>query len=635
MCGIALILSPQASAGPALEAPLQRMLQQQQHRGPDSTGSSLLPWPGGQLAMGSRRLRIMDPRQAADQPMQRQLGSKRGWLAYNGELYNAPELRNELLQAGCSFNSGSDTEVVLYALLRWGRAALPRFRGMFALAYWEQEGEQPPRLLLARDRWGQKPLYYTREGGLWLVASELQALLASGLVKKELNQEQLFHYLRYKYAARPHTFYGGILELEPGSYLQLAPGQAAASGSFIPPVAAPLQAAPTDDKGLLDTVEELLVDALLAQLQSDAPVGMFLSGGVDSTLMLALLRQHAAWQLPRCFTVANSEKEAGWGTQDFHWAVKAARQYEAYHHTLLLQAEGVLERFAGLAGRQDQPIGDGAWLLTNLLSEFAASGNYGAGETAQGVKVILTGAGADELFAGYNRHEAFAWYLRHRQWLLPLYPLLESASRLLPTALPLPGRAGWQLAKKFSRNLRADPYQTFLNFTSLAILPPAERAERQQPADWLRWALAHDRQYFLVSDVLALNDRAGMQWGLEMRQPYLHEPLWDYLEQLPANYLLKGGKKWILKSLLERHGGKAYARRRKQGFGPPFGSWIRQGKTESLWQWLQQQDHPLHAHLPPALTLDLLKAHKSGRADYSQELMAIALLAHWLEHHFV
>ncbi|EMR00793.1 asparagine synthase (glutamine-hydrolyzing) [Cesiribacter andamanensis] len=591
MCGIALILAtdgPLAARSP-LQTPLQQMLSRQQHRGPDSQGEQYLPWGSGLLAMGSNRLRILDPRPAADQPMERQLGSKKGVLSYNGELYNYTELRNELLRLGCAFSSSSDTEVVLYALLAWGRSALVRFQGQFALAFWQQQEDQPPQLLLARDRWGQKPLYYSQQQGTWLAASELQGLLASGLVHKALHQEQVFHYLRYKYAARPHTFYRGIRELEPGHSLLLQPGADPLLEGFVPP--APTASLPESDQGVLDTVEELLIDALLAQLQSDVPVGLFLSGGVDSTLLLALLRQHAAWQLPRCFTLGNSAQEARWGTRDFEWAAKAARQYGAYHHPLALEADALLGRFGELASRQDQPIGDGAWLLTNLLSEFATSGNYGADGAAQGVKVVLSGAGADEAFGGYNRHGAFAWYLRNRNWLLPLFPLLESASGLFPTALPLPGRAGWQLAKKFSRNLRADPYQTYLNFTSLALLPPAERgpaergpaerAEPQQPPDWLAWALEHDRHYYLTSDVLALNDRAGMQWGLELRQPYLHEPLWDFLARLPAHHLLKGGKKWILKALLERHGGKAYAQRPKQGFGPPFGGWVRGGKDRS------------------------------------------------------
>lgn len=629
MCGIALLIGPAAEdlqavqEESAAQMPMQQMLDYQQHRGPNSSGQVRLPWGQHFVAMGSRRLKILDPSPAGDQPMQRQLGNKRGWLSYNGELYNAPDLRNELLRTGCSFRSSADTEVVLYALLHWGKGALGRFVGMFALAYWEQTEAQAPQLLLARDRWGQKPLYYTQQGEHWLAASELQALLASGLVKKVLNEEQVFHYLRYKYARRPQTFYAGIQELEPGHFLLLHPTKPALHASFIQEKALQTPQV-SSDEALLDQVEELLTDALLLHLQSDKAVGLFLSGGVDSTLMLALLRQHAAWQLPLCFTMGSSAHQGGWGTQDALWAEKAAKQYEAYHYPLPIEADAVLSRFKGLAQRQDQPIGDGAWLLTNLLSEMAADK----------VKVVLSGAGADELFAGYNRHSAFAWYLRHQKWLQPLLPLLKSGSTLLPTALALPGRAQWQLAKKFSRSLGTDPYQTFLQFTSLAILGQEGVKSPAPPSDWLQWALQHDRQHYLISDVLALNDKASMQWGLEMRQPYLNAPLTDFVASLPADYLLKGGKKWILKSLLSRHGGKAYGQRRKEGFGPPFGAWIRQGKTDPLWQWLQQVEHPLHALLPIDIPKGLLEAHRSGKADNSQELMALALLAHWLEEKF-
>ena len=627
MCGISLIIDSEGALWETnkLEPSLARMQKQQYHRGPDSGGVALRPWGQGYLGLGSRRLQILGRSQEADQPMQRQFKAKRGWLSYNGELYNYTDLRNELLQLGCSFSSSSDTEVVLFALLAWGKKALARFNGMFALVYLQEEEGLEPELLLARDRWGQKPLYYSRQGNNWVVASELQSIFASELVQKQLNEPQLLHYLSYKFAARPETFFKEVFELEPGYCLQLRPGQQTKPEKFTPAGKEP-QIVSLEDNKVLEQLEELLVDSLINQLQSDAPVGMFLSGGVDSTLMLALLREHAAWQVPLCFTIGQPAGDTSWGTHDFKWAEKAAAQYEAYHHPLMLQTDEVLGRFVELAGRQDQPIADGAWLLSMLLSEWSSAK----------VKVVLSGAGADEMFAGYNRHSAFASYLKNKQWLLPFFPLLKAGAKAMPAGRGIPGRKQWQLMKKFSRSLSADPYQTFLNFSSLAIpgQKPVEEQEESAGKDPLQWALEHDRQQYMISDVLALNDKAGMQWGLEMRMPYLDEALHGYVSELPANYLLKRGRKWLLKAMLQKYGGKAYNQRPKEGFGMPFGAWIKEGKTDFLWQWLEQKEHPLHEVLSPDITKDLLLAHRSGRADYSQELMALALLAFWMEKNF-
>jgi asparagine synthase (glutamine-hydrolysing) len=629
MCGLSLIIDPEEAlaAKPAPEHLLQQMQKQQEHRGPDSGGAVNLPWGRGLIALGSRRLQILGTTQEAEQPMYRSWGSKKGWLSYNGELYNYTELRNELVQLGCTFSSTSDTEVVLYALLIWGKAVLQRLNGMFALLYYEGLENGEPSLLMARDRWGQKPLYYTRQNNYWLAASELQGLLASGLVEKRLNEPQLMHYLHYKFAARPQTFFQNIHELEPGHYLLLKPHQPAEEVSFMPSVLAHtslLSPEALSEEEVLEEVEELLTDALLNHLQSDKPVGLFLSGGVDSTLMLALLREHAAWQLPLCFTLGNKADDASWGTHDYKWAEKAAAQYQAYHHHLLLDADTVLGRFQELSHRQDQPIADSAWITSCLLSEHAATK----------VKVVLSGAGADELFAGYHRHSAFAKYLNHQGLIKSFLPLLKSGSNLLPAGRNVPGRKQWQLMKKFSKNLSSNPYQTFVNFTSLSILANGAEAPETAGTDPLQWALGHDRKHYLVSDLLALNDKASMQWSLEMRMPYLDAPLTDYMTRMPAAYLLKGGRKWILKALLQKYGGKAYTRRAKEGFGLPFGAWVQQGKTDFLWQWLAQKEHPLHEILPPAITQELLHTHRQGRADYSQELMALALLAGWMEKNF-
>lgn len=628
MCGINLVLDKQQRLNS--DEAISKMLAATRHRGPDSEGWRMLEQGGAHFYIGNSRLQILDLSPAGEQPMQCGPGGAKGsryTLSYNGELYNHFQLKNELLQKGYSFHSSTDTEVLLYTLCEWGESALNRLEGMFAFIFYDKVEDF---LLMARDPRGMKPLYYANNEQFLLASSELQSLFASGLLQKTLNESQVYHYLQFRYAKKPQTFYRQVLELLPGHQLSYKTGwqkpvvkdyreqshqQTAQQSSFL------------SEKGLSTKVEELLTDALFSHLHSDRPCGLFLSGGIDSTLMLALLRHNGSNMIPTCYTMANSKEAAAWGTQDYLWAERAAKQYGAQHIPVSIDAS-MLQEFPAFIAEQDQPIGDGATWLSAILSRQAT----------QKVQVVLSGTGADELFGGYNRHLAFYTYLKYHKQLAWLMPALKPINSVLPTSSFTPLRKPLRLYKKLFRQTSSSPSETYINYLSFDTPFPQEIALQKEAGDfregWMQAALQHDREHFLVSDLLALNDKAAMQQGLEMRMPYLDQKLWDFASSLPAGLHMQKGRKWILADILNRHDGKAYVNRPKEGFGMPFGLWIKEGKTYFLWDWLQEKDHPMHRFMPQGQVQQLLHLHKNGREDFSQELFSITVLAHWLKKEF-
>lgn len=627
MCGINLILDKQQQL--QTDEPIRRMVAATRHRGPDAEGWTRTGHGEGQLFIGNSRLKILDLSQAGNQPMQCSEGGKEGTrytLSYNGELYNHFGLKNELLQKGYTFHSTSDTEVLLYALSEWGEEVISRLEGMFAFVFYDKVTD---KLLMARDPRGMKPLYYCENAQFLLVSSELQSLFACGLLKKELNTEQLYHYLQFRYARKPHTFYREVYELLPGYLLTLKAGEE----KSIFPIRKTQQnkqaAVPSDlsENAIVDQVEEKLTDALFNHLHADRGCGLFLSGGVDSTLMLALLREHGSYHIPVCYTITNSEKEAAWGTEDYLWGSRAAKQYRAHHIPVAVDA-GILEHFPTFIREQDQPIGDSAAWLTAVLSQ----------EAARSTQVVLSGAGADELFGGYNRHQAFYTYLKYHKQARWILPAIKSVGKVLPGGRFNPLRKPLRLLKKFSSQTKLSPAETFINYLSFPTNRPGEMELEPAAGDfaesWMQAALQHDREHFLISDVLALNDKAAMQHSLEMRMPYLDEKLWSFAASLPASLHLQHGRKWMLTRILAKYGGKAYVNRRKEGFGMPFGLWVKNGKTDFMWEWVHKADHPLLQFLPASDIQNMLSSHKKGREDLSQELFSLTVLAHWLEKEF-
>ncbi|MGF1636250.1 MAG: asparagine synthase-related protein, partial [Cyclobacteriaceae bacterium] len=310
------------------------------------------------------------------------------------------------------------------------------------------------------------------------------------------------------------------------------------------------------------------------------------------------------------------------------YARKAVDMFGGLHHIYEL-TEDCINQFDDFIDSIDQPIADGGAFCTYLLCQHAS----------KDVKVILSGAGADELFAGYNRHQAFHFYLKNLSWMRRILPLLKTVGKALPTGISHPWRKQCRLVAKFTNDLHKDPETTYDHFRSLGTknlyrdqgsFGVQKNSSAASYDEWFQHALLTDRQSYLVSDLLAMSDVMSMRWGLEMRMPYLDENIYEAIRSENAGYLIQKGKKWILKELLTTYGGKIFAQRSKSGFGLPLGEWLRNGPWRDLLSIIEKPDARIYQYLDFASTQLIIRQHIKRQADKSQEIWALIVLEKWL-----
>jgi len=626
MCGIA----GGVRRGGLSEDTLRAMAGALAHRGPDGEGVLALPAferEGDRYAAGlaHRRLSVFDPTPAGAQPMWSRSG--RTALVLNGEIYNHPELRR--LLPGSPWRSASDTEVLLELLERKGLAALDAANGIFAFAAWDAEER---RLTLGRDRLGVKPLYYRLDKDGIAFASELRGLLAGPEFPRRPDPRALSAYLDFGYVPAPLAFLEGVRKLPPGAVLEWRDGAAHVRTWWALP--APPGGA---DPGWREALFETLVDAVRLQLRSDVPVGTFLSGGVDSTLLTALaVRERGPLQT---FSVSFPEARA---CDESPWARQAARALGTRHREIAVTGEDVRRGAPAILASLDEPFADASLLPTWFLS----------GVARESVTVTLAGDGADELFAGYRRYGADRWLARWRR--------LPARRHLAPLLARLPDdrstRMG-EIGRRVRKVLEAeslDPAERAFALARLfragekARLAPELAAHadagrellgalraRQGGRDDLDTWLRADLALGLPDDMLTKVDRASMAHGLEVRVPYLDHRFVERAAALPAAAKRRGrsGKA----PLLDVFGGflpGAIRRRAKAGFDAPVTEWLRGPLREIVGDTLGA------AGAGPAL-LDrravrgLHDAHASGRADHAWRLWSLVVLSDWCARHGV
>lgn len=619
MCGINLIIDKKNRL---TSSNIIKMNQALAHRGPDASDWKTFPFGGYRIYLGHTRLKIIDLSDRANQPMT--VVPERYYLLFNGEIYNFYELRNTLIDSGYRFTSSSDTEVLLQWLICKGADGLNQLQGMYAFVLIDLHENT---LLCARDTAGMKPFFYFENDNYFIISSEISGLLASDLVRRELNTGQVQHYLNFRHAMGPETFFKNVNELSPGhqltwsDQLNVLPFHSYSHDEGPPEVY---------DEKILQKVEELLIDAAGTHLLADVPVGLFLSGGIDSTLLLAIIKAHYAGQY-QTFSITHSQNEGSYGTQDGHFARLAARQFGTKHEELEANP-GMLQNFQDFIAKTDQPVGDSAALLTYFLSELAG----------RSVGVVLSGAGADEWFAGYNRHLAYFRYLKNYHKYVRLAQPLKRMAGLLPSGFNHPLRKRFQLLKKFAASIDKDPVITFQNMVSFQSTGHdgafANWHKNAAGSSWvehyLAQGLAYDRHNYLVNDILAINDNMTMRHGLEMRMPYLSHQLTGYLDSIPAVYLLKKGRKWMLEELLRKYKGQEFINRPKEGFGLPFGNWLRKGKANHLLEFLYKEKSIIFEVGSKEQIINQLKNHSNGKADNTLFLWSAIVLGNWLEIQF-
>ncbi|HEY0412888.1 MAG TPA: asparagine synthase (glutamine-hydrolyzing) [Allosphingosinicella sp.] len=651
MCGIAGILT----AGRPDPALVRRMIAPIAHRGPDDQGV----WTDaeGGIGLGHRRLSIVDLSPLGHQPMASADG--RWMLSYNGEIYNHGDLRAELDAAaggGVAWRGHSDTETLLEAIAAWGLAeTLRRAVGMFALALWDRRER---RLHLARDRFGEKPLYYGSAGGDLVFASELKALRVHPRFDNAIDRRALRLFAARTYIPAPLSIYERIYKLEPGCILTVStdavPAALAAPpaegvdcggvkltrywsyrdvmrGGLADPIA--------DENEALERLEQVLAKAIQGQAVADVPVGAFLSGGIDSSTVVALYQKYSSIPV-RTFSIGF--EEAGFNEAEYAKAV--AKHLGTVHDERYVTVKEARDVIPLLPEMYDEPFADSSQIPTHLVSRFAR----------EQVTVALSGDGGDELFAGYNRHFAApALWQRLRKLPRPVRALIGPPLGQLPSSLwngaavLLPGRRQPHFGSKVQKALRVagaarsfdDVYNSFLDEWSFEPSPvhdaegaPAAGFDMDFAAgapDTLRMMYC-DAVSYLPDDILCKVDRAAMAVSLETRVPFLDHRVAELAARIPMAMKVRGGKgKHILRELLYREAPRALFDRPKSGFGIPVGEWIKGPLRPWAEELLDPTRMAAEGYFDAGAVGRRWRDHLSGRRDSTPALWAVLMFQAW------
>jgi asparagine synthase (glutamine-hydrolysing) len=617
MCGINGILSLNWS-DPVDPLRLARMRDVLAHRGPDGEGLHL----DGPVGLGHRRLAIVDVKGGA-QPMSNEDGSV--WIVFNGEIYNHAELRPELERRGHRYQSRSDTETILHLYEEEGDACVERLSGMFAFAIWDRRRR---RLLLARDRLGIKPLYYAETGRELLFASEIKGVLAAGL-RPKLNESVVPEFLANRYVAGEDTFFRGVRRLLPGRTLAWSADAAPAERRYW---ALPDRKQPG---GSLEqqarTLRERLHETVRSHLMSDVPLGVFLSGGIDSSGLLALMAPLVKAPV-QSFAVGFAEREA----DELGYARSAARAAGSEHRELVLSPEEFFRELPRLLWHEDEPIAFPSSVPLYALSRLAS----------QHVKVVLTGEGADELFLGYNRYRVTAWNERLGRAYWGVAPG-AARRRLAALAARLPRRFRKVVERSFlalepgPRSLFCENFSVFPSPLLRRVLAePGLLAERDPHGETLRSYAESggdlldrmsraDLQTYLVR-LLTKQDRMSMAASIESRVPYLDHTLVEQAAALPGSMKLRGfTTKAVLRAALRGLVPKAILTRRKMGFPVPIGRWLRGRFWPVVREFVLSPRALERGLLDPRQLLRLAAEHRSGAEDHGDRLWLLINLEIW------
>ncbi|MGH8371269.1 MAG: asparagine synthase (glutamine-hydrolyzing) [Gammaproteobacteria bacterium] len=616
MCGIAGILK--FDAYDAVEYPrLKQMRDVLFHRGPDDGGIIIR----GRAGLGHRRLSIIDIR-SGQQPMTN--GDQNLWITYNGEIYNFRELRAELMQHGCSFSTQSDTEVILHAYRVFGEECVQHLRGMFAFAIWDRQGQ---RLFLARDRLGIKPLYYTVTDRELLFGSEIKAILAAGNVRPALNKEILPEYLATRFVAGSETFYQGIRKLLPGSTLTWTP-----EGGFRKHRYWKLPENLDHDTATIEErareVRALLEDAVQSHLVSDVPLGLFLSGGIDSSGLAAMMAPMMNGRL-QTFSVGFAEQNFN----ELPYARLAAQVVGAEHREVTVTAMDFFKALPKLLWHEDEPIAFSSSICLYFVSRLAS----------EYVKVVMTGEGADELFLGYNRYRVTAWNERLGKpyWAVVPRPMREEVSRLIqhfPRSLRRYAERSFLGPAPGVRGLFYENFAVFPQFRQKLLLahefsgdPYAEglRYYNEAPGDALGRMSYADMQTYLV-ELLMKQDQMSMAASIESRVPFLDHKLVERVAAMPSRYKLRGWQtKAVLKEAFRNLVPKEILLRKKMGFPVPLARWFRGAYGPMMQELVVGKRTSARDLFNPEYLRCMVEEHRSGEADHSERLWMLMNLEIW------
>ncbi len=618
------------------------MLESLVHRGPDA--GDLWQDPNAACVLGHRRLSIIDLSACGAQPMESSSG--RYMIVFNGEIYNFLDLRRDLEAKGAIFKGRSDTEVMLAAIEMWGlNQALQKFNGMFAFALWDRKERD---LHLVRDRLGKKPLYVGWAGKSLVFGSELKALCAHGDFKRELNKDALALYMRYSSVPAPHSIYKNCWSLPAGHRLKISLGSIAA-GSDLSTQMEPywnhlevLQQSRQrkidgrDEQAIISEFEALLGDCVEERMMSDVPLGAFLSGGIDSSAVVALMQARSRSKI-KTYSIGFSVD----GFDEAVYARKVASHLGTDHHELYVGGSDALAVIPHLSSMYDEPFADISAIPTYLVCKFAR----------QDVTVALSGDGGDEMLGGYNRH-VLGPKIWNKMRYMPGFARSALAGMIhaVPTNrwngliknIPQAGTRIHKIGDILSKGSESEIYTALASTwddpaalvkgASEPLIPLTDPAQQPENMSFAEKMMYWDALSYLPNDILVKVDRASMAVSLEARAPLLDRKIYEYVWSLPESVKIKDGKgKWLLREVLARHVPRELFERPKQGFAMPVGDWLRGDLRDWAEVLLDEKSLKGDDILDAGLVRKIWAEHQSGHGNHAERLWSVLMFQSWKE----
>src|SRR5437773_1233645 len=606
------------------------------HRGPDDCGIKVFTLPDQAVSLGHRRLSIIDLSAAGHQPMANE--DETIWIVFNGEIYNFPELRNQLLAAGHQFRSRTDTEVLLHGYEQWGIDFVRKLNGIFAFALWDSKRKL---LHLVRDRYGVKPLYYWKQNHRLLFASEIKSLLCDPNLDREVDGDALLAYIKFRYCPEPLTLFKHVRKVPPGHVMTF--GVEKASSLRFYELVFPDTHAAADQKVLARQLRDLLHQTVRRQMISDVPVGLFLSGGVDSGGLLAMARSFNPEPL-KTFTIGFRREDQRFEGQpdDIRYARELARRFQTDHHEIILEPK-IVDLLPRVIWHLDDPIADPAAITSYLICQAARQ---------QNTKVLLSGQGGDEVFCGYPWHLAIQLSRYYDRLPKPARVALEKLLGRLPAAKGGPLTATFRRLRKFNNSASLAFEERLIGFLSYAYVENLqgllgehhaspinaglpERTHREllkKSGGWhyIDRMLHLDMGTFLPSLNLAYTDKTSMAFGVEVRVPYIDNEIVDFMAAVPPSMKMRRTvRKYLLKQALRGLVPDHILNRKKAGFGAPIRTWIVSDLKEMIDDLLCEANIRRRGFFDPAYVQRLIRENGEGFHDHNYLIYGLLSFELW------